>query len=59
MYSCTLRILHKLSNVYYSSMNRFYNTILTVKTNDYFKITSLLDDFEQIKTDSRFPLEEN
>ena len=59
MYSCTLRILHKLSNVYYSSMNRFYNTILTVKTNDYFKITSLLDDFEQIKTDSRFPLEDN
>ena len=59
MYSCTLRILHKLSNVYYSSMNRFYDTILTVKTNDYFKITSLLDDFEQIKTDSRFPLEDN
>lgn len=59
MYLYNLRILHKLSNVYYSSMNRFYNTILTVKTNDYFKITSLLDDFEQIKTDSRFPLEDN
>ncbi len=59
MYLYNLRILHKLSNVYYFSMNRFYNTILTVKTNDYFKITSLLDDFEQIKTDSRFPLEDN